>query len=63
MHKWAILCILFLKDKQKNTVQLQCYFTAGGVSLDENGDFVSDGEASKGAFVDEILGTFPIKSN
>lgn len=51
-----------LEDKQNNSVQLQCYFTAGVVSLDKNGDFVSDGEASKGAFVDEILGTFPVNN-
>ncbi|MBW4598667.1 MAG: hypothetical protein KME29_03410 [Calothrix sp. FI2-JRJ7] len=53
----------FIEDKKNNSVQLQCYFTAGVVSLDENGDFVSDGEASKGAFVDEILGTFLVKTN
>lgn len=47
-----------LEDEEKKTVQLQCYFQAGAQLLDENGDFVSDGEASRGAGVDEILGTF-----
>ncbi len=52
-----------LEDKPNNRVKLQCYFIAGAVIIDDNGDFLSEGEVSKGAFVDEILGTFPIKSN
>jgi hypothetical protein len=47
-------------DEQKNNVQLQCYFQAGVQSVDENNDFVSDGEVTRGAGVDEILGTFPV---
>jgi hypothetical protein len=57
-----------LKGKEKDSfaerlrqrVELQCYYFAGVQTLDENGDFKSDGEVSKGAGVDEILGTFKI---
>jgi hypothetical protein len=45
-------------EDQKN-IQLQCYFQAGVNFIDVNSDWVSDGEASRGAGVDQILGTFP----
>ncbi|AFZ00541.1 hypothetical protein [Calothrix sp. PCC 6303] len=50
-------------DEQKNAVQLQCYFQAGVQPVDLNNDFASDGEVSRGAGVDEILGIFPISGN
>ncbi|MBW4506290.1 MAG: hypothetical protein KME64_07250 [Scytonematopsis contorta HA4267-MV1] len=51
-----------LPPEQNNSVQLQCYFQGGVVLIDESNDFKSDGEASKGAGVDEILGTFPVST-
>jgi hypothetical protein len=49
-----------LAGKEKDRVELQCYYFAGVQPLDEDGDFKSDGEVSRGAGVDEILGTFKI---
>jgi hypothetical protein len=49
-----------LNGKESDRVELQCYYFAGVQTLDENGDFKSDGEVSKGAGVDEILGIFKI---
>ncbi|NJR17382.1 MAG: hypothetical protein HC785_17855 [Calothrix sp. CSU_2_0] len=49
-----------LESEEKNKVQLQCYFQAGAIPLDEDGDFNSDGEVSRGAGVDIMLGTFPV---
>ncbi len=49
-----------LESEEKNSVQLQCYFQAGAIPLDENGDFKSDGEVARGAGVDIMLGTFPV---
>jgi hypothetical protein len=49
-----------LKSEEKNSVQLQCYFQAGAIPLDEDGDFNSDGEVARGAGVDIMLGTFPV---
>jgi hypothetical protein len=57
-----------LKNKEKDSlaerlhqrVELQCYYQGGVQTLDENGDFKSDGEVSRGAGVDEILGVFKI---
>ncbi|PSB03401.1 hypothetical protein [Merismopedia glauca] len=54
---------IILTSESDNTVQLQCYFQGGVQPLDENGDFKSDGEASRGASVDEILGTFPVSES
>jgi hypothetical protein len=49
-----------LAERLRQRVELQCYYFAGVQPLDENGDFKSDGEVSRGAGVDEILGTFKI---
>ncbi|MBD2294229.1 hypothetical protein H6G06_12170 [Anabaena sphaerica FACHB-251] len=50
---------LLTSEDQKN-IELQCYFQAGVSLIDVNNDWVSDGEATRGAGVDQILGTFPI---
>lgn len=44
-------------------VELQCYFQAGSTPVDLNRDFKSDGEDSRGASVDEIVGTFPVSDS
>lgn len=49
----------FLISKDQQLIQLQCYFQAGVNFTDDNNDWVSDGE-TRGAGVDEILGTFPL---
>ena len=51
-----------LLTEKNNSVQLQSYFQGGVVLIDENNDFKSDEEASKGTGVDEILGTFPVNT-
>ncbi|MEB3884600.1 hypothetical protein [Lyngbya sp. CCY1209] len=50
--------ILVFEDRQE--ADLQCYFQAGVSLVDTDGDYVSDGENSRGASVDRILGTFPL---
>lgn len=52
-----------LESEDKNSVELQCYFQAGVSLVDENNDFLSDGENSRGAGVDIILGKFPVEPN
>ncbi|TAF07545.1 MAG: hypothetical protein EAZ77_09365 [Nostocales cyanobacterium] len=49
-----------LTSEAQKTIQLQCYFQAGVNFMDVNNDWVSDGEATRGAGVDQILGTFPM---
>jgi hypothetical protein len=53
---------LLLEPVENNRVQLQCFFQNGVILIDENSDFKSDGEVSRGAGADVILGTFPIGS-
>ncbi|MCE2719156.1 MAG: hypothetical protein ACK6A9_16585 [Dolichospermum sp.] len=50
---------LLISEDQKS-IQLQCYYQAGEILVDSNNDWKSDGEVTRGAGVDEILGTFPI---
>lgn len=45
-------------ESESNKFDVQCYFQAGVSLWDSNGDGVSDGENSRGAGVDIILGTF-----
>jgi len=52
------LNILVFEDRQE--ADLQCYFQAGAILVDVDGDYLSDGENSRGAGVDRILGTFPL---
>ena len=49
----------FLISEDKKFIELQCYFQGGVVFIDDNNDWVRNGE-SRGAGVDEILGTFPL---
>jgi len=49
----------FLISEDKKFIELQCYFRGGVVFIDDNNDWVRNGE-SRGAGVDEILGTFPL---
>jgi len=49
----------FLISEDKKFIELQCYFQDGVVFIDDNNDWVRNGE-SRGAGVDEILGTFPL---
>ncbi|MCT7995164.1 hypothetical protein [Laspinema olomoucense] len=41
-------------------VDIQCVFSAGAILVDMDDDGVSDGENSRGTFVDNILGSFPL---
>jgi hypothetical protein len=50
--------ILF--QAEQNQIRVQCYFQAGAILVDINGDFQSDGEVAKGAGVDTNVGTFPV---
>lgn len=50
---------LLVSEDQKS-IQLQCYYQAGVILIDSNNDWKSNGEATRGAGVEEILGTFPI---
>ncbi|MFM8005717.1 MAG: hypothetical protein ACKO86_12420, partial [Dolichospermum sp.] len=50
---------LLISEDQKS-LQLQCYYQAGEILVDSNNDWKSNGEVTRGAGVDEILGTFPI---
>jgi hypothetical protein len=49
----------FLISEDKKFIELQCYFQGGVGFIDDNNDWVKDGE-TRGAGVDEILGTFPL---
>lgn len=51
---------LLVSDSDPRAFQVQCYFQAGVVLWDGDGDGVSDGENSRGAGVDVILGEFSL---
>jgi hypothetical protein len=48
-----------IENKTDRTVQLQCFFQGGATMIDENDDFKWDSD-TRGASVDEILGTFAV---
>jgi hypothetical protein len=48
-----------IENKTDRTVQLQCFFQGGATMIDENDDFKWDSD-TRGAGVDEILGTFAV---
>lgn len=52
--------IQYRARKDIDRLELQCVFLVGAVLIDTDGDFVSDGEASKGSFIDKIVGKFAI---
>ncbi len=52
------LYLLVSETEQK--VDIQCVFSAGVILVDIDDDGVSDGENSRGTFVDNILGSFPL---
>ncbi|GCE92298.1 hypothetical protein NIES46_03370 [Arthrospira platensis NIES-46] len=52
--------INILVSEDRPEADLQCYFQAGVILVDIDGDYVSDGENSRGTGVDRILGTFPL---
>ncbi|MGL5195829.1 MAG: hypothetical protein ACRC8Y_19770 [Chroococcales cyanobacterium] len=52
------LYLLVSETEQK--VDIQCVFSAGVIFVDIDEDGVSDGENSRGTFVDNILGSFPL---
>jgi hypothetical protein len=50
-----------IENKTDRTVQLQCFFQGGATMIDENDDFKWDSD-TRGASVDEIVGTFAIEA-
>ncbi|AFY82106.1 hypothetical protein [Oscillatoria acuminata] len=52
------LNLLVSESEQK--IDIQCVFSAGVIFVDIDDDGVSDGENSRGTFVDNILGAFPL---
>ncbi|WP_299491452.1 hypothetical protein [Acaryochloris sp. IP29b_bin.137] len=52
--------IQYRTRKEIDRLELQCVFTVGAVLIDTDGDFVSDGEASRGTLIDKIVGKFAI---
>lgn len=52
--------IQYRARKDIDRLELQCVFTVGAVLIDTDGDFVSDGEASRGTLIDKIVGKFAI---
>ncbi len=52
--------IQYRTRKDIDRLELQCVFTAGAILIDTNGDFVSDGETSRGTLIDKIVGKFAI---
>lgn len=52
--------IQYRARKDIDRLELQCVFTVGAVLIDTDGDFVSDGEASRGSLIDKIVGKFAI---
>lgn len=53
---------LLLELAENNSVQLRCYFQNGVILIDDNSDFNSDGEVSRGAGADLLFGSFPLDS-
>lgn len=52
-------CLLVSETEQN--IYIQCVFSAGAIFLlDIDDDGVSDGENSRGTFVDNILASFPL---
>lgn len=52
--------IQYRTRKDIDRLELQCVFTVGAILIDTDGDFVSDGEASRGTLIDKIVGKFAI---
>lgn len=52
--------IQYRARKDIDRLELQCVFTVGAVLIDTDGDFVSDGEASRGTLIDKMVGKFAI---
>lgn len=52
--------LYLLVSEAEQQVDIQCVFSAGVIFVDIDDDGVSDGENSRGTFVDNILGSFPL---
>ncbi|WP_299402478.1 hypothetical protein [Acaryochloris sp. IP29b_bin.148] len=50
----------FRARKDIDRLELQCVFPVGAVLIDTDGDFVADGEASKGSLINKRVGKFAI---
>ena len=52
--------IQFRTRQELDLLELRCVFTVSAILIDTDGDFVADGEASKGTFVNKIVGKYTI---
>ncbi len=49
-------------SEDEDEVQVQCYWIVGAIPIDTDGDYHADGEASRGTFIDAIMGRFPLEA-